>query len=64
MEIIVLAAILVVTLAALARIVWGSVRAAHQAVSPGCRGCPLAAECGSNDARHGPGRVGGADHER
>jgi len=61
MERIVLAAILIVTLTALARIVWRSVRSASRAGSPGCRGCPLAGECGGPEPS---GRANGADDGR
>ena len=61
MERIALAAILIVALAALARIVYRSVRPARRGASPACNGCPLAAECGSPDP---PERADGADHGR
>lgn len=67
MERIVLAAILIATLAALARIVWRSARPVNPAASPACRGCPLAGECSDRaDERVSlsSGRADGADHGR
>ena len=61
MERIALAAILIVTLAALARIVCRSVRPARRAASPACNGCLLAGECDGLDP---PERADGADHGR
>jgi hypothetical protein len=62
MERIVLAVILIAALAALARIVWKSIRSATRAASPGCSGCPLAGEC--NGRSDSSGRVDGADDAR
>jgi hypothetical protein len=61
-ERIVLTVILIAAVAALARIVWKSVRSAGRAASPACRGCPLAGEC--NGRSDSSGRVDGADDAR
>ena len=50
METFVLAVILVIAVAVLARIVWRSIRRATDSSSPTCGGCPFIEECGSADA--------------
>lgn len=60
MERIALAAILIITLAAVARFVWRSARSARQATPGACSGCPFAGDCGGPSAR----RADGADHGR
>lgn len=60
MDRIVLAAILIITLVALARIVWRSVRSARQMTPDACSGCPFADDCSDRSPDH----AGGADHGR